>query len=74
MMLRGVDARIAVSRSLVHWIHKVGGGDLDVEVIPNGIRPDIYRRVDQERARQILGWSPTARYVLGVGHLQHLKG
>jgi teichuronic acid biosynthesis glycosyltransferase TuaC len=73
-MLRGVDARIAVSRSLVHWIRDVAGSDLAVDVIPNGICPDVYRRVDQERAREALGWSPRARYILAVGHLQHLKG
>ena len=73
-MLRGVDARIAVSRSLVHWVHKVGGSDLDVDLIPNGVRPDMYRLVDRRWARIALGWSENARYVLGVGHLQRIKG
>jgi glycosyltransferase involved in cell wall biosynthesis len=36
-MLRGVDARIAVSRSLAAWVRRVGGSDLDVDVIPNGV-------------------------------------
>jgi teichuronic acid biosynthesis glycosyltransferase TuaC len=73
-MLRGVDARIAVSDSLVYWIHKVGGSDLAVDVIPNGIRQDIYRLVDRQWARVAVGWNQSARYVLGVGHLQRLKG
>ncbi len=73
-MLRGVDARIAVSRSLVHWVHKVGGSDLHVDVIPNGVRPDAYRLVNQQWARVALGWNQNSRYVLAVGHLQRLKG
>ncbi|NLE60144.1 MAG: glycosyltransferase family 4 protein [Planctomycetes bacterium] len=73
-MLRGVDARIAVSRSLVGWVHRVGGGDLNVDVVPNGIRPDVYRLVDRQWARIALGWHHTAKYVLAVGHLQRLKG
>ncbi len=73
-MLRGVDARIAVSRSLAGWVHKVGGGDLSVDVLSNGIRPDVYRLVDRQWARVALGWHQTAKYVLAVGHLQQLKG
>lgn len=73
-MLRGVDARIAVSRSLACWVHKVGGRDLSVDVIPNGIRPDVYRLVDRQWARIALKWDQEAKYVLGVGHLQKLKG
>ncbi|MGQ9650470.1 MAG: glycosyltransferase [Phycisphaerae bacterium] len=73
-MLRGVDARIAVSRSLVRWVHKVGGSDLSVDVIPNGIQPDVYRLIERRWARIALGWDPTAKYVLAVGHLQRLKG
>ncbi len=73
-MLRGVDARIAVSRSLAGWVHKVAGSDLNVDVVPNGIRPDVYRLVDRQWARIALGWHQTARYVLAVGHLQRLKG
>ncbi|MDM8005972.1 MAG: glycosyltransferase [Phycisphaerae bacterium] len=73
-MLRGVDARIAVSRSLAGWVHKVGGGDLSVDVVSNGIRPDVYRLVDRQWARVALGWHQTAKYVLAVGHLQQLKG
>jgi teichuronic acid biosynthesis glycosyltransferase TuaC len=73
-MLRGVDARIAVSRSLVWWIHKVAGSDLSVDVIPNGIRPQTYRLVDRRWARVALSWDQDAKYVLAVGHLQRLKG
>jgi len=73
-MLRGVDARIAVSRSLIRWIHNVAGGDLSVDVIPNGIRPQVHRLVDRQWARVALGWDPDTKYVLAVGHLQRLKG
>jgi teichuronic acid biosynthesis glycosyltransferase TuaC len=73
-MLRGVDARIAVSRSLAGWIHRVAGSDLSVDVIPNGIRPQVNRLVDRRWARIALGWDQAARYVLAIGHLQRLKG
>lgn len=73
-MLRGVAGRIAVSRSLAGWIHRVGGSDLAVDVIPNGIDARTFHMVDRARAREILGWRTTGRYLLCVGHMQRLKG
>lgn len=73
-MLRGVDARIAVSESLAGWVRRIAGSDLVVHVIPNGINPIVNHLVDPGRARSILGWRPDARYLLAVGHLQKLKG
>jgi len=73
-MLRGVDARIAVSRSLADWVHRVGGSDLQVDVIPNGVETATFQPVDRAEARRELGWSPNARYLLAVGHLQRVKG
>ncbi len=73
-MLRGVQARIAVSRSLAGWVHRVGGSDLEVEVIPNGVEVEQFRRTDRGEARRRLGWPAEPRYLLAVGHLQHVKG
>ncbi|NLX12116.1 MAG: glycosyltransferase family 4 protein [Phycisphaerales bacterium] len=73
-MLRGVDARISVSESLMNWIHRVAGSDLEVDLIPNGIDSDTFHLMDREQARTALGWNPANRYLLSVGHLQWLKG
>ncbi len=73
-MLRGVDARIAVSESLMNWIHKVGGNDLEVDLIPNGVDAQTFHLMDRQQARTLLGWNPHDRYLLSVGHLQWLKG
>jgi glycosyltransferase involved in cell wall biosynthesis len=73
-MLRRVDGCIAVSRSLADRVQRLAGTERHVDVIPNGIDPGVNHLVARDRAREILGWSPTARYVLSVGHLQRLKG
>lgn len=73
-MLRGVDARIAVSRSLETWVHRVGGSDLHVDVIPNGIDAGAFGVIDRVQARRRLGWLPDRRYLLSVGHFQRVKG
>jgi glycosyltransferase involved in cell wall biosynthesis len=73
-MLRGVDARIAVSHSLASWVRDVAGSDLDVEVIPNGIDAATFHLVARDRALEFLGWDPNARYLLAVGHMTHHKG
>lgn len=73
-MLRGVDARIAVSKSLAEWVHRIGGSDLAVEVVPNGIDQAVFHPQDHLEAKSTLGWDVNARYVLAVGHLQRLKG
>ena len=73
-MLRGVDARIAVSESLAAQVRRVAGSDLHVDVVPNGVDAGVFHPVERGRARSILGWDSSARYVLAVGHLQRLKG
>ncbi len=73
-MLRGVEARMAVSRSLEGWVHRVAGSDLVVDVIPNGIDTRAFHLVHRDEARAAIGWPTDARYILAVGHLQHLKG
>jgi glycosyltransferase involved in cell wall biosynthesis len=73
-MLRGVDARIAVSRSLAGWVRRVAGRDLEVDVIPNGVDPAAFFPMDRGQARLQLGWEPGPRYLLAVGHLQKVKG
>jgi len=73
-MLRCVDGCIAVSESLARWVRHVAGKDVPVEVIPNGIDPAAFRLIPRNEARSALGWDPSVRYVLAVGHLQRLKG
>jgi teichuronic acid biosynthesis glycosyltransferase TuaC len=73
-MLREIDLRIAVSASLADWARRVGGSDLHIEVIPNGIDRSVYHPFDRSAARAALGWERHARYVLAVGHFQRLKG
>lgn len=73
-MLRGVDARIAVSGSLSRWIRRIGGDDLFVHVVPNGVDPAAFNLVDRVEARDAIGWRRDARYVLAVGHQQYVKG
>jgi len=73
-MLRGVDARMAVSHSLAKWVRDVAGSDLAVEVIPNGIDAATFHLVAQDRARSILGWDDNTRYLLSVGHMAYYKG
>lgn len=73
-MLRGVDARIAVSRSLVDWVQRIGGSDLHVDVIPNGVDSDTFRPTHRQQARDQLGWDRNSKYLLAVGHLQRVKG
>lgn len=73
-MLRGVTARIAVSQSLAEWTRRIGGSDLSVQVIPNGVDHAVFHPVPMEHARQKLQWDATARYVLAVGHQQYVKG
>lgn len=73
-MLRGVAARIAVSRSLADWVRRIGGQDLAVEVIPNGVDADVFHPIARDTARRILGWNQLARYILSVGHQQWVKG
>ena len=73
-MLRGVDGRIAVSRSLTDWIHRLAGSDLAVEVIPNGVDPTVYHLMPQSKARQALGWVLPPRSTRTVGHFHRLKG
>jgi len=73
-MLRGVDARIAVSRSLAGWVHRVGGSDLSVDVIPNGVEPATFHLLDRGLARRELGWSAETKYLFCLGHLQKVKG
>ncbi len=73
-MLRGVQARIAVSSSLAEWARRLAGSDLEVDVIPNGVDPAVYYRISRQHARAALGWDSAAHHVLAVGHFQRLKG
>lgn len=73
-MLRGVDARIVVSRSLADWVRRIGGNELDVDVIPNGVESATFHPIDRAQARAELGWDANVCYLLAVGHVQRVKG
>jgi glycosyltransferase involved in cell wall biosynthesis len=73
-MLRGVSARIAVSRSLAGWARRVGGSDLAIQVIPNGVDGAVFHPLDRTHARQSLRWPVGRRFILCVGHQQRVKG
>ncbi|MFQ5410784.1 MAG: glycosyltransferase [Phycisphaerae bacterium] len=85
-MLRAADALIAVSRSLAKLANEVAGRDLNVHVIPNGVDPIVFHRVDQNEedeqlnasalpeGMELSSHSGKTRIVISVGHLQALKG
>ncbi len=85
-MLRGADALIAVSQSLANLANEVADRDLHVHVIPNGVDPTVFHRLDQKEKDEQLnastlpegitlsGHSDKSRTVISVGHLQALKG
>lgn len=81
-MLCNADAVISVSQSLADLARQVANRDRPIHVIPNGIDGKVFHRIDDGRpptepsasARNALGWSPDAKYVVSVGHLQELKG
>lgn len=73
-MLRGVDARMAVSRSLAAWVRRLAGSDLPVDVIPNGINAGVFHPMDRDAARAALGWPAHHPHILAVGHQQFVKG
>jgi teichuronic acid biosynthesis glycosyltransferase TuaC len=73
-MLLGADGLIAVSASLAALARKIAGRNLDIAVIPNGVDSSVFHPLDKTAARASLGWRNDRRYVLCVGHYQHLKG
>jgi len=73
-MLRSADGLIAVSNALAHQVRDLAGAGVDVRVIPNGVDTDVFRPADPVAARQALGLSPDARYVVSVGQVREIKG
>lgn len=74
-MLLGADALISVSKALADLANEVAGKDLKITIIPNAVDTAVFNhRPDRDALRSDLGWSPTARHVVSVGHLQELKG
>lgn len=73
-MLRNVDGLIAVSASLAALAREVAGRDLRIDVIPNGVNPDVFYPIGRAAARATLGWDRDRPHVLCVGHYQRLKG
>lgn len=73
-MLRDADGLIAVGAPLARLAEEVAGRPLEIAVIPNGVDASEFRPVSRKEALARLGWSPLARWVVSVGHLQRLKG
>jgi len=73
-MLRSADGLIAVSNALAQQVRDLAGSALDVRVIPNGVDTDVFKPADPVAARQALGLSPAARYVVSVGQVREIKG
>jgi teichuronic acid biosynthesis glycosyltransferase TuaC len=73
-MLRSVDGRIAVSGSLGNLVRQTAGAGLDVRVIPNGVDTEVFRPMDRSAARDALGLSREARWIVSVGQIREIKG
>ncbi len=69
------DAVIAVSRADREAIQRLFGLPADrVTVIPNGIDPQVYHRVDEPEELRRYGVDPTVPYVLFLGRITRQKG
>ena len=66
---RRADALIAVSRALAQKMMSLGMPAERIEVLRNGVDPDVFFSVPQPEARKRLRLQPGGRYVLGVGNL-----
>lgn len=65
---------VCVARSLQKLVIALGVRPEKTVVIENGIDPDKFHFIDQDEARQHLGFPVNARILLSVGHLCELKG
>jgi teichuronic acid biosynthesis glycosyltransferase TuaC len=72
--LTQVDRLIAVSTALKRQSEELVGKDLPITVAHNGVDEKIFKLIDRENARKILGLPLDYRIVLYVGHLLPVKG
>jgi len=68
------EGLISVCRSLADIMIELGADASKVRVIPNGIDPELFFVMDQEKARAKLGIRKNGRVLLTVGALIERKG
>lgn len=72
--LMEADAVIAVSENLKDEIKKMGLGDDDVTVIPNGVDTQKFYPRPRSDARRQLNLPQNRKVILSIGHLVEAKG
>jgi teichuronic acid biosynthesis glycosyltransferase TuaC len=72
--LRHAAARVAVSGALRDKMAMVGGTDIPIRVIPNGVDAVRFRPVPLQEARKQLGLPPENPTIVAVGALIEAKG
>jgi glycosyltransferase involved in cell wall biosynthesis len=72
--LRNSALRVAVSTALKHKMAEVGGADIPIHVIPNGVDATRFYPIPREDARRQLEIEPARRVIVAVGSLIEQKG
>lgn len=72
--LRNATRLVAVSASLAAIMKEIGGGDLDVRVVPNGVDGKVFCPGDRSAARARIGIGDDRCVLLTVGGLVPRKG
>lgn len=72
--LTQADRLIAVSKALKKQAEALVGKDLPITIIHNGVDEKIFKLVDREDARKMLGLPLDYKIILYVGHLLPVKG
>lgn len=71
--LRHADGLIAVSQNLANTMLQLGASAEKLQVIGNGVDPNIFHPVDSLKARALLAIRPSAKVVVCVGSLTEGK-
>ena len=72
--LRSADRCVAVSADLKKTMVFLGIEESKINVIPNGIDPERFYKIDKFQAREYLGLSLKGKILLSVGALIEIKG
>lgn len=72
--LRNSNKVITVSNALKGKIVEIGVPEDKIAVIPNGVDTDLFKPMNQQGCREILGLPLTTKIVLFIGNLVHIKG
>ena len=67
------SATVARSRELARLLSGAGADSGKIQVIYNGVETDVFNPGDKQAAREALGLSATAKLILYVGNLLHVK-